>query len=197
MIFFWIFVSSGITAALSGAAGQAAQAPLLMILFPRDKFGQYSGAMALIRAVALIASGVLAGLFMDFWKRVFPDGDFAYRFMFLWQAPLTILSFYFFYRVYRVWKRREKEGEFAPPEEKFLLSDLPPRTEQPSGLLKPIVWFSVIQIVGMIGGLLVWIGYYAHFVPKPDYVPIFLLALCINIVLFLAYLRFMKFMERP
>ncbi len=186
MIFFWIFVSSGITAALSGAAGQAAQAPLLMILFPKDKYGQYSGAMALIRAVALIASGVLAGLFMDFWKRVFPDGDFAYRFMFLWQAPLTILSFYFFYRVYRVWKRREKEGEFMPPEEKFRLSDLPPRTDQPSGLLKPIVWFSVIQICGMIGGLLVWIGYYAHFVPKPDYVPFFAIALGINISLFFA-----------
>lgn len=197
IIFFWIFVSGGITAALSGAAGQAAQAPLLMLLFPKDKYGQYSGAMALIRAVALIASGILAGLFMDFWKSVFPDGDFAYRFMFLWQAPLSILSFYFFYRVYRVWKRREKEGEFTPPEEKFLLSDLPPRTDQPAGLLKPVVWFSVIQIVGNIGGLLVWIGYYAHFVPKPDYVPIFAIALGINIALFLGYLRFMKFMERP
>ena len=49
----------------------------------------------------------------------------------------------------------------------------------------------------MIAGLLVWIGYYAHFVPKPDYVPFFAIALGINIVLFLAYLRFMKFMERP
>jgi Na+/melibiose symporter-like transporter len=197
LVFFWIFIGSGITAALAGAAGQAAQAPLLMILFPKDKYGQFSGAMALVRAVALMASGILAGAFLDFWKLRFPEGDYSYRFIFLWHGPLTVLSFYFFYRVYRVWKRREKEAEFTPPEEKFRLSDLPPRTEQPSGLLKPVVWFSIIQFGGGILALLVWIGYYAHFVPKPDYVRIFAIALAINTALFFAYLRFMKFMERP
>lgn len=197
MVYFWIFVGGGVFSALLGAAGAAAGAPLLMILFPKDKYGQFSGAMALIRAVALMSSGVLAGLFLDFWKHMFPEGDYYYRFNFLWQGPLTLLSFYFFYRIYRVWKRMEKEGEFTPPEEKFRLSDLPPSPDQPSGLLKPVVWFIIIAFVGSVLGSLVWIGYYSHFVPKPEYVKIFSLALGINTALFFAYLRFMKFMERP
>lgn len=197
MVYFWIFVVGGVFGALFGAAGSAAQATLLMFLFPKEKYGQFSGAMALIRAVALMACGILAGLFMDFWKHVFPEGFYSYRFIFLWQGPLTILSFYFFYRVYRVWHRLHTAEGFTPPEEKFRLADLPPRADGPSGLLKPMVWFSVIAFVGGILGSLVWIGYYSHFVPKPEYVRIFALALGINTALFFAYLRFMKFMERP
>lgn len=196
-VFFWIFISAGITAALLLAAGTAAHSTLLMILFPKDKYGQFSGAMSLIRAVATMAAGVLSGVFLDFWKHRFPEGDYSYRFLFLWQGPLTVLSLYFFYRVYRVWHRMQTAEGFTPPEKNFRLSDLLPRTGGPSGLLKPVVWFSGIHIGGGILGNLVWIGYYVHFVPKPDYVKVFALTICINIALYFAYLRFMKFMERP
>jgi MFS family permease len=197
MLFFWIFIVAGVFGALYGAAGSASEAPLLMLLFPKQKYGQFSGAMALIRAVALMASGILAGAFLDFWKHVFPEGDFSYRLIFLWQGPLTILSFYFFYRVYRVWKRMGGTDGFTPPEEKFRLSDLLPRPGQTSGLLMPMVWFTRIIVIGWVVTGLTWIGYYTYYEPKPDYVKIFCLNTGISFTVYLIYLRFMKFMERP
>jgi MFS family permease len=197
MLFFWIFVVAGVFGALFGAAGSASEAPLLMILFPKQKYGQFSGAMALIRAVALIVSGILAGVFLDFWKHVFPEGDFSYRLIFLWQGPLTILSFYFFYRVYRVWKRMGGTDGFTPPEEKFRLSDLPPRPGKTAGLLMPMVWFTRIIVIGWVFTGLTWIGYYIYYEPRPDCVKIFCLNIGINFTAYFIYLRFMKFMERP
>lgn len=197
LLYFWMFIASGLFAALYTAAVSASQAPLLMILFPKQKYGQFSGAMALIRAIALMAAGILSGLFLDFWKRAFPDGDYSYRFIFLWQGPLTILSFFFFYRVYRAWKRLGANEGFTPPEEKFRLSELPPRPGPTCGLLMPMIWFTFIVIVGNVLIGCVWIGYYSHYELRPDYVIVFSLHVGILIALYFGYLRFMKFMERP
>jgi len=198
MLFFWIFVAQGaFFGVFMVGAQQASNGPLLMILFPGEKFGQFSGAMAMIRAFAMIAAGLLAGLYMDFWRHLFPEGDYAYRFNFLWQAPIAVLSWFFFYRVYRAWKRLGGVGGFMPPETNFRMADLPPRPDETSRLLKPMIWFSVIAFSGMALALIVWIGCYVYYEPRPDYVRVFALALLINIALYFGYLRFMKFMERP
>jgi len=198
MLWFWLFVlNSAVFAVIAGAANQASQAPLLMILFPAAKYGQFSGAMAMIRAFALIAAGLLAGLFMDFWRGVFPDGDYAYRFNFLWQAPMTVLSFYFFYRVYRAWKRLGGVGGFEPPETEFRMADLPPRADETSCLHPWMVRLISISFLGTVVSALAWIGYYLYFEKRPDYVLVFGIALAVNVAIFPGYLRFMKFMERP
>jgi len=60
-----------------------------------------------------------------------------------------------------------------------------------------MVRFSLIAFAGGILGTIAWIVYWIHFEPRPDYVKIFLVALVVDTTLYIAWLRFMKFMERP
>jgi maltose/moltooligosaccharide transporter len=198
LVFFWLaFADSVIFSALFSAAGQAAGGPVLMFLFPHSKYGQFSGAMALIRAVAIILAGVLAGMFMDFWKHLFPEGNYCYRFMFLWSGVCNVVSFYFFYRVYRVWKRMGGVTGFVPPETNVRLADLPPRPDATSGLHPWMVRFSAIAFGGGVLGTCVWISYWTIYDPRPDYVRCYVVALVTGVAIYIAYLRFMKYMERP
>ncbi len=197
VLYAWLVVADSVVfGALFAAASAASGAPLLMFLFPKDKYGQFSGALALIRAVALMGASVLVGLFMDFWKHLFPEGFYCYRFAFIWSGTCYIIAFYFFYRVYRTWKRMGGPA-FVPPETNVRLADLPPRPDATSGLHPWMVRFTLISFVGGILGAVAWIVYYIHFEPRPDYVRIFLIAIGVNTLLYLAWLRFMKFMERP
>jgi len=198
MLYFWIAViNSSVFAALLAASARAAGGPALMLLFPGGKYGQFSGAMALIRAIAMMIAGVMSGLYIDFWRYMFPDGDYCYRFTFLWHAPLTLLSFYFFYRVYRVWKRLGGVVNYVAPETNVRIKDLPARPDHTSSRHPWMIGLSAIAFAGLVLGTCVWIGYWMVYQPRPDYVRIFILALLVNIALYIAYLRFMRFMERP
>ena len=59
--------------------------------------------------------------------------------------------------------------------------------------------FLVVVNWGILGGLLssvAWIAYYLFWNPSPGYVTIFSISTVVAAILFVAYLRFIKFMER-
>lgn len=60
--------------------------------------------------------------------------------------------------------------------------------------------FLVVVNWGILGGLLssvAWIAYYLFWKPNPGYVTIFSISTVVAAIFFVAYLRFIKFMERP
>ena len=200
LLYFWITVGGAVFSAVFSAMNGMIEIPRLVALFPRERFGQFSGAIALCRGPAGIIGGVLAGAFVDLWLHVFPKathGLYAYRFIFLWSGPIAILSFYFQYRTFRAWKRLGGEKSFTPPTQGFSLRQLPPRPDDPGRVNWGLILAISIAFTGTVLGGLAWWGYYHFFVPDSRNATVFLIALGVNVLLFLGYLRFVKHMERP
>ena len=197
-VFFWTgAIGGGIFSVLMSSIASVLELPRLMKLYPMEKFGQFSGAIALVRAPAIMLGGLLSGLFMDFCKHFYPVGNYAYRFGVLYSAPLSVLAFYFHYRVYRAWKRLGGEKSYVAPNKPFKLADLKPQPGDDGKVLKgPLVVIGIAWLGGMLGGL-VWWGYYTFFDPQPRYALVFLISLVVGVVTFGVFLRFIKFMERP
>lgn len=197
----WVSVSSSIFFALPGAMSSLLEIPRLIELFPRDKFGQYCGAIALLRGPAGMVGGLLAGLYMDIWvKHVFPKeqyGMYGYRFAFLWTAPLVILAFYFQYRTFRTWKKMGGGVSFTPPTEKVRLRDLPPRADGDDKIRWGLILIMSISAFGSLLVGLTWWYYYTFHTTDHTASIAFLISWISGVLLFLAGVRFIKFMERP
>jgi maltose/moltooligosaccharide transporter len=93
----------------------AAEAPLLMKLLPREKYGQFCAANAMVRAFAVIIAGALAGVFFDMLDRTFHLGDWRYRYYAVWYAFFMLPMLFFLTLVYREWKRLGGLQNFTPP----------------------------------------------------------------------------------
>ncbi len=94
----------------------AAEAPLLMKLLPKDKYGQFASANAMVRAFAVILAGPLSGLFFDMLDTVFHLGDWRYRYYTVWWAFFMIPMLFFLTLLYRQWKALGGPDNFQPPE---------------------------------------------------------------------------------
>lgn len=74
--------------------------PMFAALFPKEKFGQFCSAQAMMRSVVLIGANYGAGLFLDIMK--------DYRYLFIWDAFFTFLALVMMLLVYRRWRKDEK-----------------------------------------------------------------------------------------
>lgn len=87
----------------------AAQGPIMMHLFPRDRYGQFASAIAFMQCITAIVTALAAGGFLDVLQRHFattPLGkDYAYRFMPVWTLVSFLVEIVFIWLVYREWKR--------------------------------------------------------------------------------------------
>lgn len=190
-------VNAAFFVALFRAVYDTATMVRLMLLFPKEQFGQFSGAMAIIRAIAIIAGGALAGVYLDVWKRFFPAHDFAYRFNFLWLGVFSGVAFYFHYRTYRAWKRLGGAKSYRPPAADFCLADLKPRPGDDGRINWELVGVTAIGMIGTLLTSLVWIGYYVWKQPDHSLAVVFGTSVLVTVVLYAIYLWFLKFMERP
>ncbi len=73
--------------------------------------------------------------------------------------------------------RRPRDKSYVPPVHQFRLRQLPPHPD--------------------VDGAMIWIAYYLWWSPNPRYAQYCAIALVGNVLMFLAYLRFVKYMERP
>ena len=93
--------------------------PLMMRIFPRQRFGQFCSFNAMCGALMAIASSAAAGGFMTLMRKVFADAvwgkDFCYRLIPAWRLPCLCLSLTFLWLLYREWKRLGGEKGYAPP----------------------------------------------------------------------------------
>lgn len=97
------------------AMWNTAELPLFMKLLPRERYGQFASANALVRSAAMIVGGLVAGGLIDLMRAVHGGSDFAYRYIPLWQVSFFTLSLVFYYRVYRQWKARGGDAGYTPP----------------------------------------------------------------------------------
>lgn len=93
--------------------------PMLMRILPKDKFGQFCSFNAICSAGTGAVSGIVAGLFFDWMKKLFPDAvygkDFAYRMAPLWSLPCLIVGLIFMILLYRTWKQLGGDTHYVPP----------------------------------------------------------------------------------
>lgn len=192
-----VSVNAAFFGAVFRAVNETAGMVRVMMLFPKEQFGQFSGAMALVRAVAIIFGGMLAGAYVDIWRRFFPEGNFAYRFNFIWLGLLMGVAFYFHYRTYRAWKRLGGVKSYTAPSTNFRLADLVPRADDDGKIVWELVGVTALAMFGNLLGSIVWVGYYLWKEPNQSHATVFGIAVLLNVVIYICYLRFLKFMERP
>lgn len=91
-----------------------AEGPLTMSLMPQDRYGQFAAAQSMLRMVfAGILGTLLAGKIMAILKDW--QGDYAWRYSFVWSFLFQMLNLFCYYLLYREWKRLGGAKGFKPP----------------------------------------------------------------------------------
>jgi hypothetical protein len=87
-----------------GSLASAAGIPLMVMLFPKSKYGQMCSANALVRQLVAAVAGLLGALVMDRFTRnaLFTD---RFRDGFLFQGVAGVLTFLALLLLYREWSR--------------------------------------------------------------------------------------------
>jgi maltose/moltooligosaccharide transporter len=93
--------------ALATIAYGAANLPMYAILLPKDRYGQFCSAQAMINALAMILANYLAGWFID--------ATGSYRYIYAWYVLFTLLSLACMIPVYFGWKRYGGDAAYVPP----------------------------------------------------------------------------------
>ena len=93
----------------------AAEPVILMRLLPKEKYGQFCSANAMVRAFAIIFAGGLSGVFFDFLDRHIETPDWHYRYYTVWWAFFMLPMLFFLTLMYREFRRLGGIRNFAPP----------------------------------------------------------------------------------
>jgi MFS family permease len=98
-----------------GMLASAGEIALFMRILPRDRYGQFCSANALIRSSALIFGGIACGVMLDLAKRLSADPNDCYRFLPVWNWVFGTGYVFFYYLVFREWRRLGGASGFVPP----------------------------------------------------------------------------------
>jgi len=112
---FWVYAALAGIALPMNVANTAAALPMIMRIFPHERFGQFSSANAMCAAVGTMAGGVLAGLFLDLMKSTSGSADYYYRYAPIWSTVFMILSLIATSFIFREWKRLGGDSGYKPP----------------------------------------------------------------------------------
>jgi MFS family permease len=93
----------------------AANMPMLVTIFPRDKYGQYASCNGMVKSTSLMLTGVIGASFMDFFTQNGAN-KFEFRWLFMWMAICQFAAAIFLLFVYKNWKKcgGDKGKYFAP-----------------------------------------------------------------------------------
>ncbi len=91
-----------------GVLTEAMMMPMYMRVLPRERYGQFCSANALVRSFGVICGGFFAGLFIDVMRNFHPGSDYAYRFIPVWTIFWSAAALFFLWRLYQDWKTRPK-----------------------------------------------------------------------------------------
>jgi len=94
--------------------------PLYAKLLPIPRLGQFSSAAALVRSIANLSCGLLAGAFMDLMKSLckrhhMPE-TYYFKFVPIWTWMCYIIALVFTVMLYRYWKKLGGDKSYQPPE---------------------------------------------------------------------------------
>jgi MFS family permease len=99
----------------AGTLFSASQFPTEMRIFPKERFGQFCSAQAMIRSFGTILGGLVAGAAFDLLKWHYNGSDYAYRWVPLWSWICQILALACLFQVYRGWKYYGGLKGYVPP----------------------------------------------------------------------------------
>ena len=92
----------------------AAMYPMLIVVFPKDKFGQFSSCNGAMRSVAMMFAAPLLGLILDRLTQGGAD-KFAFRWTYMLGAICYACAIFFLYNVYVIWKSRGGTKGYVAP----------------------------------------------------------------------------------
>ena len=84
-----------------------AMAKWIIDLYPRERYGQFGSAGAMVSSIGAALIGPLCGLFLDYIK--------DYRYVFLWPVPFYLAGAGIAWLVYRKWKAMGGETGYQAP----------------------------------------------------------------------------------
>jgi len=113
---FWIYAMAAGVAIPMSVASTAASMPMLMRIFPRERFGQFCAANAMCGAVGTMLGGFLAGAFLDFMKSFSRSENFYYRYAPVWSVLFMALTLFATWLVFQEWKRLGGEKHYRTPD---------------------------------------------------------------------------------
>lgn len=88
--------------------------PLLMRIFPRERYGQFCATNGLMRAVGGIIGGTLAGCFLDLVGH-WVGKERAYFYIPLWSMCFSLPGFFCTWNLFRSWKKHGGDDSYVPP----------------------------------------------------------------------------------
>lgn len=114
-IAFWVAmtIAIGLNAPLGALMG-VWDPPMLMRLFPRERYGQFCSTNAVWRSIGGIAGGGLAGGYLDLVAH-FVGKERAYFFIPVWQMAFAIPAFIILLKLFKSWKRYGGDENYKPP----------------------------------------------------------------------------------
>ncbi len=102
-------------ATVTGTLYYASEMPMYMRILPKDRFGQFCSANAMLRAVAMIVAGSLGGAFLSFTKRFEKVEGEHYLWMPLWSLFFSSFALLFLVLLRRDWKKLGGMDNYVAP----------------------------------------------------------------------------------
>jgi MFS family permease len=112
---YWYYFITSMVGLPATVLWTAAQFPAMMRIFPKDRFGQFCAAQALVCSIVTILGGLMVGLIFDGLKLYYSGSDFAYRWIPAWSWLFQTLSFLCLFKVYQGWKQYGGLDHYVPP----------------------------------------------------------------------------------
>jgi len=118
----WMAISIGLIAPAAALIG-VSDPPLLMRIFPRERYGQFCSANAMWRSAGAIVGGMLSGVFLDLLRR-YSDAPNIYAFIPIWQIVFSVPVVLCTWKLYVSWKSYGGDAYYVPPLPKGLSDSL-------------------------------------------------------------------------
>ncbi|MBN8712125.1 MAG: MFS transporter [Verrucomicrobia bacterium] len=96
----------------------AAQMPMAMRLFPKDRFGQFNTAGAIIAGPVTMLAGIMVGVWLDWLDNRMEAPLSQYRYYPAWVAGCQFICLIFMILLYRDWKKLGGDESYSPPAER-------------------------------------------------------------------------------
>ncbi|CAN5348672.1 hypothetical protein BH09VER1_BH09VER1_28150 [soil metagenome] len=112
---FWIFAAAVIIVIPMTVANTMAGLPMLMRIFPRERFGQFCSANAMCGAAGTVLGSLIASNLLDYSRPLFHAANDSYRLIPLWSVLFTLLAVTFTWLVWREWQKLGGEHSYRPP----------------------------------------------------------------------------------
>ena len=99
--------------------------PMQLHIFPKETFGQFGSADAVVRSILSIALTAVAGFFLDMMSHFYGGNEEYYRWMYIWCAFFQFCSLLFVANIYRLWKKHGGLHGYKPPDVGTRSTELP------------------------------------------------------------------------